>query len=228
MNLQTLVGQPTTTSLAPTATPSFRSGQLADLIVSECHGRFYEQVYRGNAYSIGHTAVLALLATHATVTSLSAAAVPILGIYNPSSSTVNAVLLQATLNSFINNVTSVAPGAYVWATSLGNGAVSTGLTPNSRKTLGAAGSQVKGFAGATALTGLTNAMTIFEAADLPIASGLLTTTVPATSLTPSILGVENFDGSLIIPPGGVLALMTTLAVTTHSVYGRLLWEEVPV
>jgi hypothetical protein len=214
--------------LAVGANPNLRVGQLGDLIVTELHGKYYEQVYRGNTYSIGHNAVLALLTTHATATSLTAAAVPILGIYNPSTSTINAVVLQTTLYSFLNNVTSVAPGNFVWAVSTGNTAISTGLTPYNKKTLSAAGSQVKAFAGATALTGLTNNLTILEAADFPIASGLLTTTVAATTPTPSVGATQNFEGGLIVPPGSVLALMCTLSTTTHSVYGRMLWEEVNV
>ena len=40
--------------------------------------------------------------------------------------------------------------------------------------------------------------------------------------------VQYFEGSLIVPPGGVLALLNTVSSVTHSVTARLLWEEVPV
>jgi hypothetical protein len=40
--------------------------------------------------------------------------------------------------------------------------------------------------------------------------------------------VEEFDGSMIIPPGGVLALLNTVSTTTISVASMLLWEEVPL
>jgi hypothetical protein len=60
-----------------------------------------------------------------------------------------------------------------------------------------------------------------------VASGLLTTTVAVATPTPSVVGVQFFDGSLIVPPGGVLALLNTTSVTTHSVTSRLMWEEVP-
>jgi len=222
---QATVGPMSQQSLPSQALTNLRAGQLSDLIVSELHGRFYEQNYRANLFSIGHAAPVALSAN--TIT-LVAATTPILGIWNPAASPVNVVMLQAALQDFINNVTSVAPGAFVWAYSANNPVISTGLTPISRKTQAGIGSQVKGFAGATALTGLTNNLTILEAADFPIASGLLTTTVAASTPTPSVGGVQNFDGSLIIPPGGVLALLNTISSVTHSVFGRLLWEEVPV
>ena len=215
-------------SFADGLQPVIRLGKQGDLSVSELHGRFYEQSYRGNLYSTGHAGAVALASQNATETSLAAVAQPILGLWNPQTAQVNLVMLQAALQDFINNVTSVAPGAFVWCWSVGNAAITTGGTPYSRKTMAASGSLTKTFLGPTALTGLTNALTIVEAADLPIASGLLTTTVAAATPTPSVGGVQNFDGSLVIPPGGVLALMCTLSVTTHSVMGRLLWEEVPI
>ena len=204
--------------------PEMRMGSTGEVVVQELHGRFTEQCVRGNMYSISTLGVLALTAN--TIT-LNATTTPILGIYNPSTSGVNAVVLQAALVDYINNVTSVFPGAYVWAASVGNTAVSTGLTPFNRKTLASSGSAVKGFGGATALTGLTNSLVVFDAAEFNTASGLLTTTVAATTPTPSVSGVANIDGSIIVPPGGVLALLNTISSTTHSVWGRLLWEELP-
>lgn len=207
------------------ATPTARLGRAGDAIVSELHGRFYEQAYRGNVYSVGHAAGVALSASTILLTS---SATPILGVWNPASSPVNLVMLQASLMSFLNNVTSVAPGVYVWAASTGNAALTLGLTPWNRKTLAQSGSYAKGFAGATALTGLTNNLVVMEGAgELPIASGLLTTVVPATTTTPGVAGVQNFDGGFIVPPGGVLALLNTISSTTHTVAGRLTWEEVP-
>lgn len=206
--------------------PPVRQGRQGDIIVSELHGRYYEQNYRNNVYFTGHTAVQALSANTITLT---ATTTPILGIYNPSSSTVNAVVLQAMLNVVSNNLTSGAgPGAFVWAISTGNGAISTGLTPYNSKTLIAAGSQVRGFAGATALTGLTNNLVVAAGSQLPSPSGLTYTTLVSTALLPSYSGREDLDGSIIVPPGGVLALLNTTSSTVFSAVGRLTWEEVPV
>ena len=209
-----------------------RGGNLGDLIASELHGRFYEQNYQGNLFSIG-----CMPATTAAPTPLSAATIlltasaqPIVGLWNPLNSLVNAVILQAMLVDVINNVTSVAPGSFVWAASLGNSSLTAGLSPWNRKTLSQSGSQVKGFSLSTAslLTGLTNNLVIFDAAEFNVASGLLTTTVAASTPTPSVSGIANIDGNIIVPPGGVLALLNTVSSITHSVTARLLWEEVPV
>jgi hypothetical protein len=130
----------------------------------------------------------------------------------------------------INNVTSVALGAFVWAASTGNAALTAGLSPFNRKSLTSVGSQAKAFSLSTAslLTGLTNNLVVFDAAEFNTSSGLLTTTVAAATPTPSVSGVQNFDGSLIVPPGGVLALLNTVSTVTHSVAARLMWAEVAV
>ena len=216
---------PPASSLGQGLPAPLRSGAQGDVIVSELQGRFYEATYRQQQFSIGHTAAFALVAANATATGLTATAQPILGIYNPLSSTVNAAVDLVALANFINAVTCVAPGAFVWAVATGQSSISTGQVPWNRKTLAQSGSQVKGFAGATALTGLVGSLTIMEAAELPIASGLLTTSVAATTPTPSVSGLAVYDGSLIVPPGGVLALMCTLSTTTFSVNGRLQWKE---
>lgn len=204
----------------------FRQGKLGDQIVSHLHGRYYEQVYRGNVFSIG----CQLTALSAATIALSATGQPIVGVWNPLTSPVTLVILQATLKDLINNVTSVAVGDFIWASSLNNTALTAGLNPINRKTLTAIGSQAKAFSLSTAslLTGLTNNLTFLEASEFNTASGLLTTTVAASTPTPSVSAVQNFDGSLIVPPGGVLGLFNTISVTTHSVAARLLWEEVPL
>lgn len=217
--------------VADGATPNsgLRLGRLGDTLVSELHGRFYEQVFRGNTYSIGMTTT----ALSANTITLTATTTPILGVWNPTTSTVNLVMLQAALAFHPNTLTTPAPpGNFVWASSLNNSAISTGLAPFNRKTLASAGSQAKGFAGATALTGLTNNLVIFEGADLPdfsaTAAGTITASTTQASFMAGANSVQNFDGNLIVPPGGVLALLNVNSTTTYSVAGRLLWEEVPV
>lgn len=229
MLLQTQVGP---AKYGNGVTGAARGGTLGDLIVSELHGRFYEQNVQGNLFSIGCMpgSTAAPTALSAATILLTASAQPIVGVWNPTNSNVNLVILQAMLVDVINNATSVAPGSFVWAASLANGALSAGLAPFNRKSLSNAGSQAKGFTLSTAslLTGLTNNLVIFDPAEFNVASGLLTTTVAASTPTPSVSGVQNFDGSLIVPPGGVLALLNTVSSVTHSVTARLLWEEVPV
>lgn len=201
-----------------------RSGKTGEQIFSELHGRFYEQASRGGLYSIGAT----ITALSANTISLSATTTPIVGVWNPSTSLVNLVIVQAALCVVANNLTSGAgPGVFVWASSVGNTTITTGSTPFNRKTLASVGSSAKGFP-FVALTALTNNLVIFEEADFPSPSGLTYTTIGSTALMPSFQGVQNFDGSLIVPPGGVLALLNTTSCTTFSAASRLLWEEVAI
>lgn len=221
---QNIVGQPPTAG--NNAIVNGRAGQQGDLIVSELHGRFYEANYRNNVYFGGHNALTALSANTVTLT---ATTTPILGVWNPTNNTNNLVILQANLTCLANNLTSGAgPGAFVWALSLNNGAISTGLNPYNAKTLLQSGSNAKFFAGATALTGLSNNLVVVAGANLPAPSGLTYTTLASTALLPAYVGREDFDGSLIVPPGGVLALLNTTSSTVFSCVGKLAWEEVPV
>ena len=218
MLIQGQVGAPAQ-SYGNSANPTLRQGQLGDVIVSELHGKWYETAYRGNLYSVGMTST----ALSANTITLTATTTPIVGVWNPTTSTVNLVLAKAKLQISVAGNSAVAPGAFVWATSIGNGAISTGLTPLNRKTLATGGSQAKGFNITTALTGITNNLVIQHAAGF----GTLLAAQGATA-TPIISGdcVEEFDGSLVVPPGGVLALLNTTSTTTVSVASMLMWEAV--
>ena len=221
MFLQATVGPQAQQSLAPGTSGNMRLGQQNDLIVSELHGKWYETCYRGNLYSVGMTST----ALSANTITLTATTTPIIGIWNPLSSTVNIELIKAKCIITVAGNSAVAPGAFMWASSINNGAISTGLTPLNRKTLAQAGSQAKGFNITTALTGLTNNLVIQHAA----AFGTLIAAQGATA-TPIISGdgLEEFDGGVIIPPGGCFCLLNTVSTTTISVSSMLMWNEVPV
>jgi len=200
-----------------------RFGRQGEAMVSELHGRFYEQAFRGNLFSNGLTGLTALSANTITLT---ATTTPILGVYNPLGSGVNAVILQAMLASGINNAASTGPGIFVWATSTQNVGLSTGSVPLPRF-LGGAAAKCKGLAG-VALTGLTNNLVVAHSADFPTPTVITTAAVSTAIQTPTVSYTDNLDGSIVVPPGGILALLNTVSTTTISVHGRLLWEEVPI
>lgn len=219
VDLQSLVGPWTNQDGAGIG--KARQGRLGDLIVSELHGRFFEQTLRGNVYSIGS----GVTALSANTISLTSGTTPIVGVWNPPASPVNLVILQIALAAYANTLTTpVGPGAFVLAASVGNIAISTGSAPFNRKTMALSGSQAKGFPGGTALTGLTNNLAIFDGLEIPTVGPMTFSTIT----TPVLFGggVVNFDGDLIVPPGGVLALLNTTSTTTFSAVSRMLWEEV--
>lgn len=219
---------------------SARASLLGDLIVSELHGRFFEQTYQGNVYSTGITATSIANATFTSATALSATlgtaatATPIIGLWNASSLTsgINAVILQAQLAAFISASTATGTGGLIWAVYTGSTALSAASqqVPVNCKSFLATGSQCKGIS-TLALSGLVNTGLFLRASAL--------TAGPATgySQVGTAVGfpgpgagasVENIDGSIIVPPGGILGLFATVTPVAISAAAGLTWEEVPL
>jgi hypothetical protein len=205
-----------------------RMGKTAELVFTELHGRFYEQTVRGAVFSGGMGLTSISNATY-TVGGIGATTTPVAGVYNPSTSSVNVVVLQAVLSVVMTALQATGPGGFVWATSIANPAISTGAVPFNRRTLAASGSQAKDMTN-VALTGITNNVAVRGASALGGGSAyniaLLGTA--AGFLTEQVAAVENLDGGIIVPPGGILTLLATTTPVAHSAASMLLWEEVPV
>lgn len=211
------------------APAAIRLGKGAEQVVDELHGRFYETNYRGALYSAGMTMTSISNATYSLAT-LGNTVTPIVGVWNPATSPVNLVILQATLAVSQTALQATGPGGFVWAMSVGNTAISAGVAPLSRKTLALAGSAAVNLTN-TAPTGLTNNLVVRLASALGGGSaiGVAFLATQAGAQTVQAPGnVENFDGGLIVPPGGFLALLSSLTAVGHSAASTLLWEEVTV
>lgn len=205
-----------------------RSGKAGDLIVSDLQARFYENNYRGNTFSGGMTLTSINAATFTTAT-LGATCTPITGVYNPTGSGKNLVVLQMQLQVVLTALTSTGPGAFMWATSIGNSALTLGTTPLNRSTLAQSGSIAKDMSG-IALTGLTNNLVVRAAAGAAGGSAYnISNVATAAGFQTTMAAVEaTIDGSWIIPPGGVLALLCTTTPVAHSAATMIMWNEVPV
>lgn len=208
-------------------TQPFRQGRGGEIIASELQGRFYEQAFRGTLFSGGMTLTSINNATFTSGT-LGATATPIAGIWNPGNSTINAAVLQAVLAMTVTALINTGGGPYVWAASVGNlvNPITTGLAPWNRKTLTQQGSQVKNMAG-VALTGLANNLIVIGGSALG-GGRFSNINGPDTAVgwSTTLAGfVENLDGSIIVPPGGVLALLATTTPVAHSAASNLLWSE---
>lgn len=214
--------------LADGVAAALRQGKTGELIAQLLHGKFYEQNYRGAVYSGGMGLTDISNATFTTGT-LGATCTPIIGVWNPASSPVNLVILQARLGVTMTAAQATGAGPFVWATSVGNAAISTGNAPLNRKTLVASGSVAKDLSG-LALTGLSVNLVVRGGSSLGGGSGsnaaFLATAVAMQ--TPLVAAKEDIDGALIVPPGGVLALLATTTPVAHSAASGLIWEEVPV
>jgi len=209
-------------ALGDGAQAEFRLDRTGALVTQDAHAHYLEAAMRGNLYSTGPAVVMTLAATHAIAT-LGATCTPIVGLWNPLSSNVWAVVMKAKL-ALASAGNSAAPtGCFFWATNTQQNAISTGLNPLNRKTLNQAGSQCKGFAN-VALTGMTTNLVVQGSASF---GG----TIAAQGATASPLvageGVEEFEGGFLIPPGGVLALLSSSTASITTAASMLLWEEIP-
>jgi hypothetical protein len=205
-----------------------RADKTGATVVSDAHGRFQEAALRGALFSAGMTLTSISNVTFTTGT-LGTTCTPIIGVWNPTNSGKNLVILQVRLQMITTALsTPTGPGGLVWATAVGQSAISTGITPLNRLSLAASGAIGKGYAN-TALTGLSGNLTVQEAA------GLTTFVINATAaetaagfLTISAGGLDNIDGGLIVPPGGVLALLATTTPVAISAASSILWEEIAI
>lgn len=206
---------------------ALRQERSGAAVVQELHGRFYEPNYRGALYSAGMGMTSISNATYTSAT-LGNTVTAIAGLWNPSTSPVNLVLLQAALAVSQTALQATGPGGFVWAMSTGNTAISVGASPLNRKSLALSGSYARDLTN-TAPTGLTNNLVVrfgsalgggsaIGAAFLATQAGAQTVQAPAN--------VENIDGAIIVPPGGFVALLATLTPVGHSAASSLLYEEV--
>jgi len=205
----------------------FTAGFTAAQRVQDAHGRFTqacleERIFCGGA---GLTAINNATFTTATT---GATMTPIIGVWNPSTNTKNLVILQATLGVTMTALAATGGGPYAWMVSTGNSAISTGSAAWDRKTLTQSGSVAKFYAG-TALTGMTGTLAILCGSALMggSASNASFTATAVAMQTQQVSSVENLDGSIVVPPGGVLALAATTTPVAHSVTASILWEEIP-
>ena len=203
-----------------------RGSKTGELIIGNAHARYYEPTLRGGIFSTGMTITSISNATFSTGT-LGATCTPIIGIWNPVNSGKNAVILQAKLQTINTALQVTGAGAFMWCTAVNQSAITTGITPLNRFSLAASGSVCKGFAN-TALTGLSGNLTVQECAGLGGLLSNLSTLQTAVGLMPQApTFVDNIEGSIVVPPGGVLALLcTTNPPVAISAASALLWEEV--
>jgi hypothetical protein len=205
MLIQGAVGQLTTTSMAPGTNPTFRQGQMGELIVSELQGRYYENAYRQNLFWAANQAAQAVsvaLATTYTGICLS----------NPAGNTKNLVPLK------LQYALSVAPAA-IATLGIITGYASTGVTVHTTA-LTPASTLIGTGPAPTAKADSAATLVGTPAWSMQFSSGFTAAALPSTGAT-----VIDLEGVFIIPPGGYLALGALTAVTG---LGAIVWAEVPV
>lgn len=209
----------------------FTSGISGSQRTSDAHARFMDANLSGRVFSTGTAAGLSISNVTFTLATTGNTATPIIGVWNPVTSPVNLVIWQAILAVYQTSLTAmVGPGGFVWMVATGQSAtLSTAVTPYNRKTLVASGSYARGLNGG-ALTGFTGTLATMCASQLNGGSNLTTafTETAVGARSTNVSSVENIDGAIIVPPGGVLALMASVTPVVHTALSGLVWEEVPI
>jgi len=206
MLIQNQVGPvATTTSISAGLQAPARAGQLGDLIMSELHGRYYEQAYRRNlfySWSLAQT--------------LSASGTALTGniIWN-GSTTVNLVLTKIFLQVSVTSATMTG-------IALGHNAQAAAPTTTTVAT--ASGNNFLG--GATPLASAYNVGTVTTA---PIGITTLLHNTAAINTVGVDSVVIDLEGSIIVPPNRYVSLYALGAASAASaVTSAIFWEEVPV
>ena len=211
MLIQGQVGQPSVRSISPGANPIIRQGQQGDLIVSELHGRYYEQAYNRSIYT-------ATLTAGTTTSAALATAHTGLLLLNPNNSQVNFVINKVGMTFLVAFAAASAIGIQVGNQST---AVLSSLTTTNTQTrnnfLGAPNSTV----GLTYSAATTTAPSLLQLFGVGL-TGAITT-------TPQIPGFfVDLEGSVIVPPGSWIATYTSTASGASSMFASFTYEEVPI
>lgn len=200
------VGPPST--LTDGVNSALRTGKLGDQIVSELHGRYYEQTYRQNLFhAANQTGVATTVGLATTYTGLC--------LSNPIGSAKNLVLLKVGASFPVAVAAGLTVGLMV---GFNAGTNVTHTTPSTTLR--------NNFLGGPAPVGLVDtACTLPTAPTLAKIMGTIgTAAITAISMEPAIS--EDFEGSIILPPGGYAAIFTSAASGALGFLGSIKWEEV--
>jgi hypothetical protein len=199
--------------------PTARGGRQGDAIVSELHGRYYEQTSRQRTFSLPLASTSSTIAA-GNINAAAAAASTQFALWNPPSNKFNIALLKVWVvpisgtapvaGCFHNLMLQGVPTILSVGTAFNN--LANGNSPTARFVSSAAG---------TALTG-GGALTVFRPMAMNLFAGALAAT---TGVQPTL---EVIDGDIVLPPGtGWVPCWTAGGTTFLNGYG-VTWEEVPI
>lgn len=201
------------------ATPIIRSGRLGDQIVSELHGKYYEQNMRGRVFKgLSASGGIALLVPATT------GGHPML--WNPTGSGVNVSVIRLALSYVSGNN---APTAIEWASVANAGAQAATASPIATATLVAPSKGVVGGTGSpkalwspTTNTFTTTAPVFLEP------TGFALDTMVATSTNAPFPFIVDYDGMLVVAPNNAICLCAQATTTTAVFQVMCVWEEIPL
>ncbi len=203
MLIQSNVGQPT--YAASGATPNLRSGKQGDTILSELHGKYYEQTYNKNTFWAANQAVVTTTVGLATTYTG-------LALINPLGSTVTVAIQKVTL---MQSVIATVVEAF---------SIATGFNATTQVTNSASVTTQTAKVG----SGAVSSATASSSATLPTAP-VHTTFIGAsgTAIVDPTFNVVDLEGSIILMPGAY-AIIACNAAVTSMMWFSFSWEENPL
>lgn len=185
-----------------------RSGNLGDAIVSELHGRYYEQTLRGNMYGGAITGQVTTVGLATTYTGLC--------LSNPVGSGVNLVINKVGIAFLVAFAAAAAVGIMVGYNASTNVTHTTPVTPHNKGNANLAGGK-----------GLLDSSATLPTAPIVDTILLAGLTGAITTAPDSPDGVFDLEGSIILQPGGYAAIYTSTVSGAASGAFSFSWEEVP-
>lgn len=215
MFAQGVVIDPSNGGVPDGTTASVNLGRANELIVSELHGKYFEQCYRGNVY-------YAVTATAGVVVPISSSLTPTYSIWNPAGS---GKLMIPIVSVITHNATTSVLGGLIWmvTTNAGSGisstapfvAFGTGSAVNANLGSGKVSQMRVGSGGTTTLVA---APTVYRHTGFTVMANTVATAGSGFTWR------DEWDGAGIIAPGNAIHLMGTTAVALTAVIS-LAWYE---
>ena len=187
-----------------------RLGRGAELIVSELHGKYYEQTFRGNVFVATQTAGIAINTQSGQATSFALA--------NPAGSGKNCSLIRWDVVMTALPATPVVGvyGLYVNTNTIAAAVTGTAVTPFP----GLLGTNYQPVAKPFSTATVPANPTLFRVLETKLTGAA--TTIP---YLPQFF--IDFDGTCILTPGTTICLQQIAADTTNgSAINSVVWEEV--
>ena len=211
-------------SLPDGSTPDQLAGRAGEALAAELHGKYYTQAYRGNVF-VGTAAIGGVAPAISTTTTTNT-----FGLWNPAGSGKNLVPIRYLIGFAAGTASSVA-GNIVYTYSTGVGSATATAAPISTFTTITPVSTYlgSGIASIAKFSAVAGGIVQLAAGTFLKTSGISQLAMNATSSTVATgwSAFEDFDGTLIMPPGSLLVVGANAAVLT--VFNQaMVWEEVPV
>lgn len=189
--------------------PAIRAGRQGEAIVSQLHGRYYEQALRGRLF-YAQTALTGVAPGTALGTTGA------FSLYNPVASGKNLVILEGAMG-YVSG--TLGAGVVNWAAN---------TNPSAAATTGTAITAVNALLGGAASVAAPRTTSTLPVTPTAVrVFGSLQASLASTAVAPWQIR-DVVDGAIIVTPGCTITLHATAAAgSSPLVVFSVLWEEVP-